>query len=288
MIKCKMPKVSIITVVYNGEKELENTILSVIRQTYDNLEYIIVDGGSTDNTINIIKKYANKISYWISEPDKGIYDAMNKGIDVANGEWLLFRNCGDYFSSLSDIARVFENTNYNDYDVIYGDAIVWDKYGFKKEKPEIQKFNRYGVMPVWHPSTFVRTSLHKKIKFDLKYKLAADHNFIINCKWSGIKFKYIPIILSIFNIGDGASVKGQIKSRKEHFYIYGGDANRWNLFIFNIQLLKVNMVLYLRRYIPDAVMRMRRKMQGRVIWKENYTINDMISNALSRTEIKHK
>lgn len=92
-----MPKVSIITVVYNGEKELENTILSVIRQTYDNLEYIIVDGGSTDNTINIIKKYANKISYWISEPDKGIYDAMNKGIDVANGEWLLFRNCGDYF-----------------------------------------------------------------------------------------------------------------------------------------------------------------------------------------------
>lgn len=78
-----MPKVSIITVVYNGEKELENTILSVIRQTYDNLEYIIVDGGSTDNTINIIKKYANKISYWISEPDKGIYDAMNKGIDVA-------------------------------------------------------------------------------------------------------------------------------------------------------------------------------------------------------------
>ena len=93
---------------------------------------------------------------------------MNKGIDVANGEWLLFRNCGDYFSSLSDIARVFENTNYNDYDVIYGDAIVWDKYGFKKEKPEIQKFNRYGVMPVWHPSTFVRTSLHKKIKFDLK------------------------------------------------------------------------------------------------------------------------
>lgn len=153
---------------------------------------------------------------------------------------------------------------------------------------EIQKFNRYGVMPVWHPSTFVRTSLHKKIKFDLKYKLAADHNFIINCKWSGIKFKYIPIILSIFNIGDGASVKGQIKSRKEHFYIYGGDANRWNLFIFNIQLLKVNMVLYLRRYIPDAVMRMRRKMQGRVIWKENYTINDMISNALSRTEIKYK
>lgn len=152
----------IVTVVYNGGEELENTILSVIRQTYDNLEYIIIDGGSTVNTVDIIKKYANEISYWISEPDEGIYDAMNKGIDVASGEWLLFRNCGGYFFSLSDIAKVFENANYDNYDVIYGDAIIWDKYGFKKEKTEIQKLNRCGVIPVWHPSTFIRRSLHKK------------------------------------------------------------------------------------------------------------------------------
>ena len=86
------PKISIVTISYNAITEIEKTILSVINQTYTNIEYIIIDGGSTDGTVNIIKQYVDKISIWKSEPDHGVYDAMNKGIKLASGEWILFMN----------------------------------------------------------------------------------------------------------------------------------------------------------------------------------------------------
>ena len=99
-------KISVITVAYNASRYIETTILSVINQTYSNIEYIIIDGGSTDGTVDIIKKYSNKISYWISEPDKGIYDAMNKGINKATGEWINFMNAGDTFHNPDTLSAV--------------------------------------------------------------------------------------------------------------------------------------------------------------------------------------
>ena len=105
------PLVSIITAVYNGEKYLEETIQSIINQTYENIEYIIIDGGSTDSTIDIIKKYENQISYWVSEKDKGISDAFNKGVKVANGEYMNFQGDGDGFYSNDAIENVFKNIN---------------------------------------------------------------------------------------------------------------------------------------------------------------------------------
>ena len=102
------PLISIITVAYNAIQLIEATIKSVINQSYTSIEYIIIDGGSTDGTIDIIKKYDKYLAYWISEPDKGIYDAMNKAIKKANGDWINFMNCGDTFVDENVISEIFQ------------------------------------------------------------------------------------------------------------------------------------------------------------------------------------
>lgn len=156
------PLISIITVVYNGEKYLEETIQSVINQTYENVEYIIIDGGSTDGTLEIIKKYEDKIDYWVSEKDGGIYDAMNKGIDVATGEWLNFMNAGDSFYSNQTLMEVFNNKNYELYNILYGD--VETNYGNFKIIHKAGKLeNLYKSMQFSHQSTFFNTKYHKMI-----------------------------------------------------------------------------------------------------------------------------
>ena len=114
--------ISIVTVSYNAVLTIEQTILSVINQTYPNVEYIIIDGGSTDGTVDIIKKYEDKIAYWVSEPDKGIYDAMNKGVVVATGEWINFMNAGDIFTDGDVIDKLFhQNIIINRVGIVFGD-----------------------------------------------------------------------------------------------------------------------------------------------------------------------
>lgn len=124
----KKLKITVITVVYNGIDYIEDTILSVINQDYSNIEYIIIDGKSDDGTMDIVEKYATKISYWVSESDNGIYDAMNKGIKVATGDWIIFMNCGDYFFSSDIITQVFSQMLIG-IDVVYGGAWVRSMWG---------------------------------------------------------------------------------------------------------------------------------------------------------------
>ena len=144
-------KISIITVSYDAAKTIEQTIYSVINQTYDNIEYIIIDGGSTDRTVDIIKKNENEIAYWVSESDKGIYDAMNKGIDVATGDYIYFLGADDWLVNKNIIYKIASRImHYNDYDFYCGNVILYDSVSnlvkqsnFMFSVDEIKKGNMY-------------------------------------------------------------------------------------------------------------------------------------------------
>ncbi len=196
----KLPLISIITVVFNGEKYLEETIQSVINQTYPNVEYIIIDGGSTDGTLDIIKKYEYAIDYWISEPDKGIYDAMNKGIDVATGDWINFMNTGDSFFDNVVLEKLFVNNDLEKIDVIYGNHQV-----IYTNRKRIAKAGN--IEDIWkgsqfcHQSSFVSSRVHKVNKYNLCNKIGADFElFYVLYKYKKT-FKYMDVIVANYSAG---------------------------------------------------------------------------------------
>ena len=195
-------KISIITVCKNAEKTIEKTINSVISQTYKNIEYIIIDGKSSDGTISIINKYINKISYFISEPDHGIYNAMNKGILKANGDYCFFINSDDYLYDNRILEKIF-CIDY-DYDIIYGDILV--NYGYNRRlklKKSPKKTSYYFLYnnSISHPAQFIKRSLFiRHGLYDETYKLAGDYEFQIRVivKYNA-KTCYLPYIISVYN-----------------------------------------------------------------------------------------
>ena len=165
-----LPLITVITVVLNGEKTLEETIESVISQTYPNVEYIIIDGGSTDGTLDIIKKYEDYIDYWVSEPDEGIYDAMNKGIKMVSGHGILFLNSGD---------KLLTNRCFNDIKI---PGFLYYKYEIKLGKLRItrtiKKPKSYKIsLPVPHQAIIF--DARKKLLYDTSYKIAADYDYFL-------------------------------------------------------------------------------------------------------------
>ncbi|MDF2431859.1 MAG: hypothetical protein JWP44_1490 [Mucilaginibacter sp.] len=193
------PLISIITVVFNAEKTLEQTILSVINQSYSKIEYIIIDGGSTDQTTGIIRKYENEISYWRSEPDKGIYDAMNKGVGVATGEWIYFLGAGDILLDvLHKILPGFTDKN----TLYYGDVYKLDE--LKVYDGHFSGF-KLAVKNICHQAVFYPDKVFKKFSYNLKYRMQADHDLNMRCFGDrDLKFKYLPIIISNYE-GSGIS-----------------------------------------------------------------------------------
>ena len=203
------PLITVVTVVFNGVEYLEETIKSVINQTYDNIEYIIIDGGSTDGTIGIIKKYEGKIAHWVSEPDKGIYDAMNKGIDLATGEWINFMNAGDGFVNNNVVQIILKKLDSN-LIAVYGDTIFdYGVYEILRKALCLSKIS-YGMI-FCHQSVFVNTNYHKSNRFSCNYSIVGDYEFFLKLYIENINsFRYISQPIAKYSMG-GVSSNNEIE-----------------------------------------------------------------------------
>lgn len=204
------PKISIITINFNDSIGLEKTILSVKNQTFKNYEHIIIDGGSKDNSLKIIELYQDGFSKWVSEQDKGIYDAQNKGIKYAKGEYCLFLNSGDYLAEENVLDEIWTGNTYSQ-DIIYGDMYVPSKMGKLKRLNQTKHMNLYHLFKdtIWHPSSFIRRELFQIIGlYSLNYKICSDYEFWMKAFILKYKFKYIQIPVSVFN-EDGLSSKSE-------------------------------------------------------------------------------
>lgn len=196
------PKITVITAVYNGAETIEQTIQSVIEQDYDNFEYIVIDGKSTDGTTDILEKYGNKISYWISEPDQGVYDAFNKGVKLATGDYIQFLGADDCLCDKKVLSAIAEELT-DDIDIL--SAGVW----FVDEKYSTQQYvgnssardkSKFlgGMIP--HTGIFAKRTLLTSRPFDISYRIAADYLFFLSCYYDeNVKFKFLDLPVAFFS-----------------------------------------------------------------------------------------
>lgn len=260
----KKPLFSIITVCYNEEKNIEKTAKSVVSQNFKNFEWVVIDGKSKDNTVNILNKYKKNMSYFVSEKDSGIYNAMNKGIKKAKGKYLLFLNGGDCFTNkevLLKVAKFLEKDNFSS-QIYYGNILYdnGEKVDFSKAKLD-RKF--FLTKTISHQATFIQKELFTKYgNYQEKYKISSDFDFWLKTIIkNNVKTKFLPVLVSIFNLegisADKKSMKKHIEERQtilkkngvvssfELFYL----KLYWNLIYF----LKKIKVYYLFKKIYRSI-----------------------------------
>lgn len=240
----KMPRLSVITVVFNNVRDIERTMLSVLNQTYTNIEYIIIDGGSNDGTLELIDKYKDRITKVVSEKDNGIYDAMNKGLTLATGEYVLFMNSGDEIYASDTVEKVFDSAP--DADIYYGETEMfdekWRSLGQRRHKsPEKLSFTsfKYG-MSVSHQAIYIRRSLTSP--YSSEYKLSADIDWILNVLKKAKKIVNADCYVAKYMVG-GMSKKKHRESLLERFEIF---SKHYGLLsnIFNHLIIAANLVFY--------------------------------------------
>lgn len=211
------PKISIITVSYNSSSTIEQTILSVINQQYPNIEYIIIDGGSTDGTVDIIKKYANNITYWISERDNGIYDAMNKGIDKATGDIVGIINSDDWYSD-NIFTLIASQYKLNPSAMIHGNLILEGENKTWLAYPKMNTKEYYKGTPFCHPTMFVPLKIYREIgKFNTQFRIAADYDLMLRIVENNYACNYINTTISHMRTGGESDInliKGYQESRQ--------------------------------------------------------------------------
>lgn len=253
----KVPLITIITVSFNAAKDIEKTICSVSNQSYSNLEYIIIDGGSKDGTVEIIKRYSKKINFWCSEPDKGIYDAMNKGIKRASGRWLNFMNAGDVFTQNDTIEKISVFLD-DDYGVVYGNIIkCFDNYKMRDTGLTMsRKLDRIDFIrnTIHHQASFIRKSLFDKYGlYDTNYRLASDWYFFMkSIGIGGEKSRYVNIDICLFSM-TGISTTGHdayssecneiIKETFGPFYMYACELAEYRVSFLSREFMKLRVFI---------------------------------------------
>ena len=234
-------KVSIITVCFNSENTIEKSIISVHNQTYSNIEHIIIDGGSTDKTLNIIEKYDSNIATIVSEPDNGLYHALNKGIELSNGDLIGIMHSDDVFYDEKTLSIIVETVKSKDVDAVWGDVVFIDtkddykiKRYYRADKISPDSFKK-GIMPP-HPSIYIKKIYYDKLGvYNLKYRIAADYDlalrfFLLN----KLTYAYIPKIIVKMRKGgiSNQSILNIIKLNMEIYKIH--KANEVPLSIFDL------------------------------------------------------
>jgi glycosyltransferase involved in cell wall biosynthesis len=192
-------RITIITINYNNFEGLKKTFESLSAQTWQDFEYIVIDGGSTDGSLKLLEKNTSLISYWVSEPDKGVYHAMNKGIEKAKGEYLLFLNSGDHFFNKKVLAK--SEHLIKDYDLIYFNQYVIGKTKkFIKEYPETLSFAHFLKDNIPHQATFIKKELFKIVGlFKEDFKIVADWKFFLDCVCKyNTSYRHVNKVLTVF------------------------------------------------------------------------------------------
>lgn len=242
------PKLSVITIVYNNVKDIERTMLSVLNQSYPNIEYVVVDGASNDGTLEVIKKYENRIAKLISEKDNGIYDAMNKGLELATGDYVLFMNSGDEIYELETVEKIFATAP--NADIYYGETEMydenWQNLGRRRHQaPEHFTWEsfKYG-MSISHQAIYIKRSLTEP--YNLQYRYSADIDWIIKIAKKASSIVNTHLYVAKYLVG-GMSKKKHRESLKERFQIlshyYGLVSN-----IINHIVIAFNLAFYFLKH----------------------------------------
>jgi glycosyltransferase involved in cell wall biosynthesis len=228
------PVVSVVTVVVNGFRNMEETVKSIIGQSYPNIEYIVVDGGSTDGTLEVIRKYEEDIDCWVSEKDNGIYDAMNKGVTLATGQWISFINAGDTFHCSDTVREVFENAP-SGADLLYGNTYYKDQTGLNLAET-------HGIENIWkwmifsHQSLFVKSALLRTHPLSTRFRISSDYEFVYYCYVNNYRFFDTKKIIAVHPV-DGISERNVIRRLIERWVIVNSYTPSLKINIFYVILL---------------------------------------------------
>lgn len=261
-----LPKISIITASSNRATTLERSIMSVLNQNYPNVEYIIIDGGSTDGSVEIIKKYERYLSYWVSEPDKGIADAWNKGIIKSTGEIIGMLNSDDWYEP--DIfhagAKIFQLNP--SVDITHGNVRYWNNNkSLYIKRPYLRQGAIWKLMPYLFPSCFIKRSLYEKYGlFNTSFKITMDYELMLRFFTKGATFLYIDEIIANFQLGGLSDVKciaGLIEN-KDIVVLYGYSKVKSYLNLYWL-IIRRYLTLSLEKTHFGSIVEIAKKLTGR-------------------------